>query len=76
MTVYVADVHAHVQRRVSLVKMATVLVEHNTEEQNSVAHFLWTKESNTKIFIKKYCLFTVGSFCRVKSFETGWQTFR
>jgi hypothetical protein len=28
------------------------------------------------IFIKKCILFTVDSFCRVKLFTTGWQTFR
>jgi hypothetical protein len=41
MTVYVAD--AHVQRLVSVVKMATVLEEYTTEEQLSVVRFLWAK---------------------------------
>jgi hypothetical protein len=31
-TVYVADVHAHVQRLVLVVKMATMLEEYTTEE--------------------------------------------
>jgi hypothetical protein len=31
MTVYVADVHAHVQKLVSVVKMATVLQDYTTE---------------------------------------------
>jgi hypothetical protein len=39
MTVEVADVHAHVQRLVSVVKMATVLEKCATEEQRSVVRF-------------------------------------
>jgi hypothetical protein len=42
-TVEVADSHAHVQRLVSVVKMATVLEEYNTEEQRPVMRFLWAK---------------------------------
>jgi hypothetical protein len=34
------------------------------------------KDSMQKIFIKKYFLFTVRSVCRVKRFQTRWQTFR
>jgi hypothetical protein len=60
MTVYVADAHAHVQRLVSVVKMATVLEEYLTEEQRSVV-----------FFISKYFLFTVGSEYRAKRFTTG-----
>lgn len=37
MTVQVAEAHAHVQRLVSVVKMATMLVECRTEEQEEVA---------------------------------------
>jgi hypothetical protein len=33
--------HAHVQRLVSIVKMATVLEECTIEEQHSVVRFLW-----------------------------------
>jgi hypothetical protein len=36
MTVYVAAAHAHVQRLVSVVKMAIVLEQCTTEEQRSV----------------------------------------
>jgi hypothetical protein len=43
MTVYVADAHVHVQRLVSLVKMATLLEEYTTEEQRSVVRFLSAK---------------------------------
>jgi hypothetical protein len=38
MTVYVAD--AHVQRLVSVVKLATLLEEYPNKEQSSVVHFL------------------------------------
>jgi hypothetical protein len=40
--------HAHVQRVVSVVKMATVLEEYITEEQHSVVHFSWAKGLNAK----------------------------
>jgi transposase len=35
--------HAHVQRLVSVVKVATVLGEYTTEVQRSVVRFLWAK---------------------------------
>jgi hypothetical protein len=50
MSVYVAD--AHVQRLVSVVKMATVLEEYTTEKQRSVV-FCEQKDSIQRIFIKK-----------------------
>jgi hypothetical protein len=37
----VADAHAHVQRLVSVFKMATVREEYPTEEQRSVVRFFW-----------------------------------
>jgi hypothetical protein len=40
MKVYEAEAHAHVQRLVSVVKMATVLEKYTTEEQRSVVCFL------------------------------------
>jgi hypothetical protein len=46
MTVYVA--HAHVQRLVSVLKMATVLKECTSKEQRSVVRFLWAKGLNAK----------------------------
>jgi hypothetical protein len=63
--------HAHVQKLVSVVKMAIVLEKCTTEEQRSAALLLWAKGLNAKIFIKKYFLFTVRSVCRVKRFTTG-----
>jgi hypothetical protein len=46
MTAQVADAHAHVQRLVSVVKVATVLEEYTTEEQRSVVRFLWARGLN------------------------------
>jgi hypothetical protein len=40
MAVYVVDKHAHVQRLVSVVKMATMLEECSTGNQRSVVHIL------------------------------------
>jgi hypothetical protein len=71
MTVYVSDAHAHVQRLVSVIKIATVLEEFSTEEQLSVIHFCGQKDSMQKIFIMKCFLFSVGNVCRVKRFTTG-----
>jgi hypothetical protein len=48
MIVYVADTHAHVQRQVSVVKMATMPGKCNTEEQRSVLRFLWAKGLSTE----------------------------
>jgi hypothetical protein len=42
MRVYAADAHAHVQRFVSVVEMATVIEEYTTEEQRSVVRFLFS----------------------------------
>jgi hypothetical protein len=59
-------VHAHVQRLVSVVKMASVLEDCNTEEQRSVVCFCGQEDSVQRIFIKKCFLFTLGSVCCVK----------
>jgi hypothetical protein len=48
MTVYVADAHAHVQRLISVVKMATMLEKYTTEKQSSVLRFLWAKGHSAK----------------------------
>jgi hypothetical protein len=48
MTVYVADAYAHVQRLVSVVKLAIVIEECATEEQRSVVSFLWAKGLSAK----------------------------
>jgi hypothetical protein len=56
-------VHAHVQRLVSVVKMATVFEECIIKEQCSAVRFFLggQKDSMYKIFIKKCFLFMVGS---------------
>jgi hypothetical protein len=72
MTVEVADPQAHVQRLVSVVRMAILLGEYTTEEQSSVVLFFGGQaDSMQRIFMKKSFLFTVGSVCRVKRFTTG-----
>jgi hypothetical protein len=78
MTVDIADAHAHVERLVSVVKMATVIEVFTTEEHRSFVRFFfcWQKDSMQSIFIKKYFLFNMGSVCRVKRSTTGLQTFR
>jgi hypothetical protein len=48
MAVQVADVHAHVQRLVSVVKMATVLETYTTEEQRSLMRFSVGKTTQCK----------------------------
>jgi hypothetical protein len=48
MTAYVADVHARVQRLVSIVKMATVLEDCTTEEQRSVVCFFVGERTQCK----------------------------
>jgi hypothetical protein len=72
MTVYIIDAHAHVQRLVSVVKMATVLEGCTIEELRSFMNFfLWARDSMPRILIKKCFLFTVGSVCHVKRFTAG-----
>jgi hypothetical protein len=58
-------VHAHVQRLVSVVRMATLFEKYNTEEQRSVVRFCGQKDSMQRIFIKKCFLFMLGSVCHV-----------
>jgi hypothetical protein len=48
MTVQVSDTHAHVQRLVSVVKMATVFEEYTTERQCSVVRLLVRKMTQFK----------------------------
>jgi hypothetical protein len=51
--------------------MATVLQECITEEQRSVVRFFYgQRDSMQRIFIKKYFLFMVGCFYRLKRFTT------
>jgi hypothetical protein len=57
---------AHVQRLVSVLKMATVLHVYTTEEQNFVGRFLWAIRLDAKDSHKE--MFTVGNVCHVKQF--------
>jgi hypothetical protein len=53
MTVLVADAHAHIQRLVLAVKMATVLEECAPEKQRSVVLLIWAKGLNPKDILKE-----------------------
>jgi hypothetical protein len=75
MSVWVAEAHAHVQRLVSVVKIATMLGECTTEEQRSVVRFMWAEGYNAKIFLKRCFLFTVGSACPLTRFSLGTKCF-
>jgi hypothetical protein len=68
--VQIADAHAHAERQVSVIKMATMLEGCTTEEQSSVVC------GQNDSMQRDVYLFTVGSVCRVKRFTAGWQTFR
>jgi ribulose 1,5-bisphosphate synthetase/thiazole synthase len=71
MAVYVADAHAHVQRLVSAVKMATVLEECTTEKERSVVHFLWAKGLNANDIHKE--MFPVyGGTCLSRKAVHNW----
>jgi hypothetical protein len=71
MIVQMAGVHAHVQRLLSVVKMAIVLEDCTTEEQRSVVRFCGQKDSAQRIFIKKCFLFTAVSVRLGKQFIIG-----
>jgi hypothetical protein len=75
MTVYVADAHAHVQRLVSVVKMATVLEECIIEEQRSVVYFLCAKRLSAKEIPKEMCPVYVWKCLPRKAVPSWWQTF-
>jgi hypothetical protein len=62
MTVKVSDAHTHVQRLVSIVKMATVLEECTTKEQSSIVRVCGQKDSVQRITIKNCILFMVEVF--------------
>jgi hypothetical protein len=48
MTVYVVDAHAHIQRLVSVVNMATMLEKFTSREQHSLVRFLGVKRLDAK----------------------------
>jgi hypothetical protein len=64
--------HAHVQKLVSVVKMATVLKVCTTEDHRSVVRFFFVaKGLEAKDIHKEMFLFMMGSVYRVKRFTTG-----
>jgi hypothetical protein len=71
MIVYAADANAHVQRLVSVVKMATVLEDCTTEEQCSVVSFLWAKGLNAKD-IHKEMFAVIGGKCLSRKAVHNW----
>jgi hypothetical protein len=54
--------HAHVQRLISVVKMATMLKGYTTEERRSVMNFLWANRLNAK-YIRKEMFPLYGGKC-------------
>jgi hypothetical protein len=68
--------HAHIQRLVSVVKMANVLEECNTEEQGSVVSFLWAKGLSAEVIHKEIFPVYVGKFLSRKAVPPWWETFR
>jgi hypothetical protein len=74
MTVQVADAYEHVQRLISVVKMATVLEECTTEEQRSVVHLRGrTKGLNAQNIHNN--LFVVGKCSSLKAVPPWWKNF-
>jgi hypothetical protein len=63
---HVATVHAHVQRLVSVVKMATVLEGVLPKSKVLLCLFCGQNDLMQRTFIEKYSLFRVESVCRVK----------
>jgi hypothetical protein len=68
-------VHTHVQRLISVVKMATVLEYVLPKSSVLLCVYCGHKNSTKRIIVKNFFLFTVGIICRVKRFTTKWQNF-
>jgi hypothetical protein len=70
MALQVGYAHAHVQRLVSVIKMATILEKCNTEEQRSIL-FLWAKGLNAKnIHKEKFPVY--GAKCLSRKAVHNW----
>jgi hypothetical protein len=67
--------HAHIQRLLSVVKMATTLEECTIEEQHSVVHLLWATGLNTKNIHKEMFPVYGGKCLLRKAVHNWWQTF-
>jgi hypothetical protein len=74
MTVQVAD--AHVQRLVSVVKMATVLEVCTNEEQRSVVRLMWEIGLNAKDNHKEIFPLYGGKYLSRKAVPPSLQIFR
>jgi hypothetical protein len=71
MRVWVADAHVHVQRLVSVVKLATMLEEFTTKEQRSVVCLLWEKGlSGTDIHKEMFPVY--GGKCLSRKADHSW----
>jgi hypothetical protein len=71
MSVSVAEAHTHVQRLVSVVKVATVREEYATEEQHSVVRFMYAEGLSAKDFHKE--MFPVyGGKCLSRKGVHNW----
>jgi hypothetical protein len=66
----------HVQRPVSVVKIATLLEECITEKKCSVVSFLWEKGLSAKDIHKDMFPVYVGKCLSRKAIPPCWQTFR
>jgi hypothetical protein len=75
MTVEIAEPHAHVQRLVSVVKMAIVLEGIIPKNSVPLCVFYGQNDSMQRIFTKKYFLFMLGSVCNIKQFILGGKYF-
>jgi hypothetical protein len=72
-----ADAHAHVQKLVSVVEMATVLQEYTSEEQGSVVFFfLWEKGLKAKDIHKETFPVYGGQCFSRNALQPWWHTFR
>jgi hypothetical protein len=67
--------HAHVQRLVSVVKMATEFEEHTTEKQYSVVRFFWAKGLTAKDIHKEIVPVYGGKCLSRKAVTTGGKCF-
>jgi hypothetical protein len=71
----VAGAHAHVQRLVSVVNMATVLEECTTEEQCFVVRFLWAKGLNSNDIHKEMFPVYGGKCLSLKAVHNWFEKF-
>jgi hypothetical protein len=71
MTDYVSDAHAHVQRLVSVVKLATVFEVCATEMQRFVVRFLWAYGLNARN-IRKEMFAVNGGKCLSRKSVPPW----